>query len=76
MVYKPPEEQLAETRARLAAAQMQFTASESDDANPLQEKRAGGSVSQGLVKSIGEGPYAILGIAAAIGFALGAVWRA
>ncbi len=75
-MYKPPEEQLAETRARLAAAQRQFTASERDDANPLQEKRAGGNVSQGVMKSIGQRPSAILGIAAVIGFALGAVWRA
>ena len=89
MVYKPPEEQLEETKARLAAAQRYLEGSEpvgDGTRYPRESDRAGsgsgdgmyrvgGNISEALMKSLREDPKTTLGLAAAIGFALGAIWR-
>lgn len=89
MVYKPPQQQLEETKARLAAAQRYLEGDEGREhamtsldqlgscagAGLNGVYRVGGNISGALRKSLSEERYATLGIAAAIGFAIGAIWR-
>ncbi|HET6390364.1 hypothetical protein [Hyphomicrobium sp.] len=88
MVYRPPEEQLEETKARLAAVQKHLEGGEPYDVVPRYaqggdsgDPGAGGfyrvaeNISEALAKSLREDPKATLGLAAVIGFALGAIWR-
>ena len=70
---KSPEEELEDLRARLAIKQRDLVRDENSN-TAWQSLRPGGLLSF-LHHSMGDQPYATLGLAALLGFAAGAICR-